>query len=101
MDLDYIKWKFWLKVKRSHLWECWPWIGARDKDGYGQFNYDGHTVRAHRVAFFLTKGKWPKNLALHECDYPPCCNPFHIFDGTRKDNTQQSHARGRAHNQYR
>jgi hypothetical protein len=85
---------FWLKVKKGNPWECWPWTGGRNTKGYGRIKwFDKHTT-AHRVAFFLGKGYWPKNYALHDCDYKLCCNYFHLYDGTSSDNINQAYERG-------
>jgi DNA invertase Pin-like site-specific DNA recombinase len=32
---------------------------------------------------------------LHCCDNPPCCNPSHLFLGTRSENTHDRDAKGR------
>jgi hypothetical protein len=34
--------------------------------------------------------------ALHYCDTPPCCNPFHAFLGTQKDNIHDCIKKGRS-----
>lgn len=31
----------------------------------------------------------------HTCDNPPCCNPMHLFEGTRLDNVHDMRAKGR------
>jgi len=33
---------------------------------------------------------------LHSCDNPPCCNPAHLFKGTRAVNNADKIAKGRA-----
>ena len=73
---------------------CWSWRGATDHNGYGQFRMNGRTIRAPRVAFFLRNGEWPDN-ACHSCDNPICCNPSHIFTGSRSDNMRDMVAKGR------
>lgn len=31
----------------------------------------------------------------HTCDNPPCCNPKHLFEGTKIDNQRDCMAKGR------
>lgn len=86
--------RFWSKVGVNHRLRCWPWMGTKDKHGYGTMMNEGKFVRAPRVAFFLRNSKWPDN-ACHACDNPICCNPDHIFDGTHGDNMRDMIAKGR------
>jgi hypothetical protein len=86
--------RFWSKVEVKETIKCWLWKGVSDSNGYGQFRFEGKTIRAPRVAFYLRTGEWPDN-ACHTCDNPTCCNPDHIFSGTRKDNMMDMMAKGR------
>lgn len=86
--------RFWSRVAVVEAKRCWQWCGSKDKHGYGQFRMDGRTIRAPRVAFWLRNGIWP-DQACHRCDAPGCCNPDHIFDGTRQDNMQDMVSKGR------
>lgn len=65
--------------------------------GYGQIsNPRGGTKRAHRIVYRELRGPIPKGLCvLHGCDNPPCCNPEHLFLGTRTDNMADKVAKGR------
>lgn len=88
---------------------CWPWIGARFKEGYGAFRVTwatgARTLRAHRVAYILAHGSVPNSeVVRHTCDNPPCCNPKHLIPGTQLDNTADrkermrcDHVRGERH----
>lgn len=91
--------RFWAKVDRSGGPDaCWPWLGSRNKAGYGICGDDGpDTSRiAHRNAWVLTNGPIPNGLSvLHHCDNPPCCNPAHHFTGTYLDNARDREAKGR------
>lgn len=69
---------------------CWPWMGQRDKDGYGSM-YDPRVDsnrRAHRLLWdVIGLGELdPATFLLHSCDNPPCCNPRHLTPGTNTDN---------------
>jgi hypothetical protein len=57
---------------------CKLWTKATDYDGYGKFTLDGHCLRAHRVAFFLAKGYWPKPTTDHLCRRRACIEPAHL-----------------------
>jgi hypothetical protein len=84
--------RFWGKVQVGQDFECWPWTGRTDDKGYGR----AHGTRAHRIACALVHGPIPDELgALHSCDNPPCCNPFHLRAGTQQDNAQDALSRGR------
>lgn len=88
--------RFWLKVDVREPDSCWEWTAYRDKTGYGTFGIDGKKERAPRVAWALASGEIPDGLCvLHTCDNPPCCNPKHLFLGTRADNVQDAIRKGR------
>ena len=94
--------RFWTKVDRSGGPDaCWPWMGHRTRQGYGQVKILGKSTPAHRVAWELTNGPIPlgdhfgTTCACHRCDNPPCCNPAHLFLGTMADNVADRDAKGR------
>jgi hypothetical protein len=71
--------------------ECWPWVGAKTHDGYGQIAKDGAPVRAHRAAYEHANGPIPDGLLVrHKCNNKQCCNPAHLEVGTHADNAQDS-----------
>jgi hypothetical protein len=87
---------FWSRVDTSNGFDaCWPWTGRKDRDGYGVLYFEGKERRAHRVAFYLTNGRWPEPCCLHDCDNPPCCNPDHLHEGTQPQNIHECVERGR------
>ena len=88
--------KFWAKVQRGQLEQCWPWMGAKTRGGYGEINSDGSMFRAHRVAYELFYGLIPSHMSvLHRCDNPGCVNPMHLFLGTNQDNMRDCLSKGR------
>lgn len=95
--------RFWSKVDIRGLFECWEWQAYRKPDGYGQFSIGGRAGReipASRAAYLLTHGlaSLPADIDVcHHCDNPPCCNPSHLFIGTRADNLSDCVSKGRMH----
>ena len=91
--------RFWNKVAPGTGDECWPWTGAKDRDGYGTYGLvPGQTRKVHRIAFMLQHGvELPSEvLVLHRCDNSSCANPAHLFTGTHLDNMRDKIAKGRA-----
>jgi hypothetical protein len=88
--------RFWSKVQiRTHEM-CWIWTGCSSPLGYGRFRLDGKSKVAPRVAWEIENGPVPDRLfVLHRCDNPKCCNPNHLFLGTKKDNSQDMMKKGR------
>lgn len=89
--------RFWTYVDRSAGdMECWPWVGGMNKaTGYGGFTIEGRQHTAHRIAYILTIGNPGDFVVCHKCDNRPCCNPNHLFKGTRNDNMQDMIQKGR------
>lgn len=72
--------------------ECWPWIGAKDANGYGRLG----KLLAHREVQKELQGADLKGVVIRNtCDNPICCNPSHHLNGTQKDNMQDMRTRGR------
>jgi hypothetical protein len=90
--------RFWEKVQRGQPSECWEWTGSRSRDGYGRIRSGGRdgTLNAHRVAWELTHGPVDDGLQVcHKCDNPPCCNPSHLFVGSKSENAFDALRKGR------
>lgn len=104
--------RFWSRVNIKEPDYCWLWQASRgrqdtpciDRLGYGQLNVYlyGRLFRgAHRIAFALFYERDPGEFQVcHTCDNPPCCNPHHLFLGTRSDNMQDMVIKGRSRNQF-
>ena len=97
--------RFWDNVQITT--ECWPWIGLRDKDGYGilylrvekQPNGSRRIIstRVHRWVLEKWLGRELKEgmLSCHKCNSPSCCRPDHLYEGTDTENNRQARKEGR------
>jgi hypothetical protein len=80
---------------------CKIWLGATTAYGYGAITDEitpgCFTNRpAHRVAYETFVGAIPDGLCIcHRCDNPPCCNPDHLFLGTRGENNTDRRRKNR------
>ena len=77
---------------------CLVWTGCTDGGmGYGVVSVSNRSVRTHRLAWEVAHRRpVPQGqCVLHRCDNPPCCNPEHLFLGTRADNLADMRAKGR------
>lgn len=81
-------------AQRPELGPCWEWQGAKNARGYGVIRCEGRTVLAHRFAWMIANGA-ASACVLHRCDNPSCCNPAHLFLGTRADNVRDMDSKGR------
>jgi len=65
--------RFWAKVDRSAGPNaCWPWLGKKDRDGYGEFEFKARPNRwqwrAHRFAYQPT-------CPISSVSRPSSCDP--------------------------
>ena len=97
--------RFWSKVDkdgpivRPELGPCWVWLAGTfwrgEGKSYGCFDFQGRSLRAHRVSWWLHHGVWPEQFVLHRCDTPACVNPGHLFLGSIADNNRDRDNKGR------
>lgn len=107
--------EFWSYVDTSGGQDsCWPWTRGCSGEGYGTFYmYTGESTRtvgvgAHRIAKALSLQEQGLDgviielltdvLTCHDCpngDNRKCCNPAHLFLGTKGDNNRDAYAKGR------
>lgn len=74
---------------------CWEWTGFRNLRGYGITQFRSRQWLAHRLAYLLAKGSPGDLCVCHHCDFPPCCNPDHLFLGDQADNIRDMRRKGR------
>lgn len=84
------------KLRKGTIDDCWVFTGAIGKSGYGHIGVGKKIEGTHRVAFELWCGAIPHGLCvLHKCDVRACCNPNHLFLGTKGDNAKDMSRKGR------
>lgn len=78
---------------------CHDWTGTTNDAGYAIIRWNGRDRRVTNVLLEIEYGDDVLDggkMACHTCDRPPCCNIKHLYAGTHKTNSDDSHRRGRA-----
>lgn len=78
---------------------CWIWLGGtRNVDGYGAFHLGRNQyIMTHRLSYLAWNGPLTEGqCVLHRCNNPQCCNPDHLYAGSKKDNRRDSMVAGTA-----
>ena len=75
---------------------CRIWLGGKRPNGYGVICIHSKRWVVHRHVWTLFYGNIPEGLCvLHRCDNRLCCEPDHLFLGTRADNVRDKTVKGR------
>jgi len=86
---------FWPKVDVRGQNECWPWLGPKHPQGYGQL-WDSERDRslwAHRVSVVLSGRVIPSDKVVdHLCRNEGCVNPRHLDIVTQRENVLRGQA---------
>lgn len=92
-----LKERFFSHINKREDTGCWEWTGSDNNKGYGTITIQGVKKSTHRLSWELHNGPIPDNMCVcHKCDNPPCCNPDHLFLGTKKDNMHDCSEKNRA-----
>lgn len=82
--------RFWGKVSKRSVGECWTWSGALTTDGYGILGLgkrEEGNVLSHRYSYILHRGEIVPGLEIdHLCRNRACVNPWHLETVTRRTN---------------
>jgi hypothetical protein len=80
--------RFWRKVSHAHeRGRCWLWNGFTKTSGHGLTSWQSKPIHAHRLAWILKRGEIEKGMCVnHKCRHPTCCNPEHMYLGSRAEN---------------
>ena len=97
--------RFWAKVDKKDVDDCWNWIAKGRVQGYGVIGRQGKygkKVLAHRLSYEIHNGPIPENkdlhhgyVVMHTCDNRLCVNPSHLVLGTQKENVRDMDKKGR------
>lgn len=89
--------KFFKNIILNETTNCWNWNSDSVMGrGYG-YIYVGNKKyeRAHRISYLLVNETIDPSLGvLHKCGNPKCINPEHLYQGTCKDNVEDSRIHG-------
>src|SRR4030043_1563744 len=88
--------KFWSNINIKSDEKCWEWKTYAGTNERPNTHFNGKNQSVSRLAYKLIYGDFDDSLYVcHHCDNPPCCNPNHLFLGTRQDNVDDREAKGR------
>ncbi len=90
--------RFWSKVDRRGLFDCWLWTGGKSHDGYGKLEVgtlaNQRREQAHRIAYVLQVGPIPPGVTVdHLCFNRDCQNASHMELVSRAENGRRGAGR--------
>jgi hypothetical protein len=85
---------FWQRLNRLPS-GCWEYQGFKNLQGYGIFSYKSQRWLTHRLALEFQGVNIQGKIVCHHCDNPCCCNPAHLYAGTKQDNSDDAVNRNR------
>jgi hypothetical protein len=80
------------KIKDGH----WYWTGGIGSSGYGLIGIENKTISVHRAAYIVYNNLKFKDAVIDQilhrppCYIKECFNPEHLYNGTSKDNAQDT-----------
>lgn len=81
--------RFWEKVAKAGVDECWMWQGHVMKNGYGQVRANGKATLVHRVSYEMANEPILGRLVVdHICYQRSCVNPKHLRLLTQAQNLE-------------
>lgn len=89
LELSEFRSFFWERIDIKDPIECWPWLGLRSSEGYGRLRIKEQDFSTHRLALLFSRG-FIENFCCHKCGNRICNNPSHLFDGTHRENMEDS-----------
>jgi hypothetical protein len=86
--------RFWSKVWKPNVTDCWLWEGATNPAGYGTFRSGRAFYNAHRFSVMIREGRRLSRSEQvdHLCRVKLCCNPGHLELVSSSVNTLRGYA---------
>lgn len=75
------------RTNRDETTGCWVCTTGLSGNGYGQISVSNKMTTMHRASWLAHFGPIPAGeLVLHRCNNKQCCNPEHLYLGSKSDN---------------